>query len=316
VLLQDDSESLAGTTPEQLSRLLYAGEYFDANAQMYYNRARWYNPYNGRFNRTDPFAGNTQDPQSLHKYAYVHNNPVNGIDPTGMFSIGNVMTTVAIIGVLTGIFNTAISGVSLAYASEDDDVIPDGAIMSVSEVFGTHGFVGEGGFDIIWERKSRKLYAFLFGAAGFSPLSYFGRFRNSLAPSATVGLIYNMNSINDWSGTGMTASWPLSIIHLLPRAMFSKNKMWGALTQLAKTEHNIKNSHWTVQFQFSSSGPAAFKIGPRSNSFTSTGGLASRPFDLQSIGQSLGELLGPLYAKVMQLHTVCDNVGNAKNLAQ
>jgi RHS repeat-associated protein len=98
VLLQDDSESLAGTTPEQLSRLLYAGEYFDANAQMYYNRARWYNPYNGRFNRMDPFAGSPQDPQSLHKYAYAHANPINAIDPSGSFSILGTGTR-ALIGI-------------------------------------------------------------------------------------------------------------------------------------------------------------------------------------------------------------------------
>jgi hypothetical protein len=33
----------------------------------------------------DPFFGNLQDPQSLHKYLYVHANPVNFIDPTGLF---------------------------------------------------------------------------------------------------------------------------------------------------------------------------------------------------------------------------------------
>jgi len=27
----------------------------------YYNRARWYDPAAGRFNRTDPFAGNHKD---------------------------------------------------------------------------------------------------------------------------------------------------------------------------------------------------------------------------------------------------------------
>jgi Holliday junction resolvase-like predicted endonuclease len=39
----------------------------------------------GRFNRLDTFAGNMQDPQSLHKYLYCHASPVNGIDPTGEF---------------------------------------------------------------------------------------------------------------------------------------------------------------------------------------------------------------------------------------
>jgi hypothetical protein len=50
--------------------------------------ARYYNPANGVFNRLDPYAGNTHDPQSLHKYTYVHNNPVNGVDPTGNMAMG------------------------------------------------------------------------------------------------------------------------------------------------------------------------------------------------------------------------------------
>ncbi len=39
--------------------------------------------YNGRFNAMDSFAGYNEDPQSLHKYLYTHDNPVNRIDPSG-----------------------------------------------------------------------------------------------------------------------------------------------------------------------------------------------------------------------------------------
>ena len=63
--------------------LLYAGEQFDPGLQMEYLRARYYDQDNGRFNRLDPFEGNSEDPQSLHKYAYAHCDPVNGIDPSG-----------------------------------------------------------------------------------------------------------------------------------------------------------------------------------------------------------------------------------------
>ncbi len=73
-----------GSSPA--TNLLYAGEQFDTSLQMYYNRARYYDQNIGRFNRMDPYAGNKQDPQSLHKYLYVHNNPVNGIDPAGLFT--------------------------------------------------------------------------------------------------------------------------------------------------------------------------------------------------------------------------------------
>jgi len=74
------SASPAGTS------MLYAGEQFDTSLQMYYNRARYYDQNIGRFNRMDPFAGNNQDPQSLHKYNYVHNNPINATDPSGEIS--------------------------------------------------------------------------------------------------------------------------------------------------------------------------------------------------------------------------------------
>ena len=68
---------------ESKTSLGYSGEHFDAKAQQQYLRARFYNPANGRFNRLDPFAGNMRDPQSLHKYAYVHGDPIGLVDPSG-----------------------------------------------------------------------------------------------------------------------------------------------------------------------------------------------------------------------------------------
>ena len=110
VLLQDKANFIPqggsltpGYTPQQATNLLYAGEQFDTDAQQYYLRARYYNQSNGTFNRTDPYAGNTQDPQSLHKYAYVHNNPVNAIDPTGLFSLVEISIASLIVGILTTI---------------------------------------------------------------------------------------------------------------------------------------------------------------------------------------------------------------------
>ena len=69
----------------RLTSLGYSGETFDAKVGQQYLRARFYNPSNGRFNRLDDFAGNNQDPQSFHKYAYVHGDPIEGIDPLGKF---------------------------------------------------------------------------------------------------------------------------------------------------------------------------------------------------------------------------------------
>jgi hypothetical protein len=47
------------------------------------SQARWLNPGTGRFQTMDTYEGNQQDPQSLHKYTYAHNNPINNADPSG-----------------------------------------------------------------------------------------------------------------------------------------------------------------------------------------------------------------------------------------
>jgi len=60
------------------------------------DRRVYLNPDTGRFNRLDPWSGNNFDPQSLHKYAYAHCDPINGIDPTGRFSIIEILSVASI----------------------------------------------------------------------------------------------------------------------------------------------------------------------------------------------------------------------------
>jgi RHS repeat-associated protein len=83
-------------TSNTATNMLYSGEQFDPNLQMQYLRARYYDQNNGTFNRLDPFNGNMGDPQSLHKYAYCHGDPVNGWDPSGESSITSIMCATTI----------------------------------------------------------------------------------------------------------------------------------------------------------------------------------------------------------------------------
>jgi len=89
--LDDPGTSI--TRPE--SALMYAGEQWDADLGMQYLRARYYLPGQGVFTRLDPYFGNQTDPQSLNKYAYTDGDPVNGIDPLGLFTLSEVMTSLA-----------------------------------------------------------------------------------------------------------------------------------------------------------------------------------------------------------------------------
>ena len=69
--------NLTSQIGESDNPFLYCGEYYDAETQTYYLRARYYNPANGRFTQQDAWAFmNTSDPLSLNLYAYCYNNPI------------------------------------------------------------------------------------------------------------------------------------------------------------------------------------------------------------------------------------------------
>ncbi len=76
----------------------YAGEQHDAATDLYYLRARYYNPSAGRFMSMDRYQGRLSAPSSQHKYAYTENDPVNLIDPTGRVSLGEGRLAHQIIG--------------------------------------------------------------------------------------------------------------------------------------------------------------------------------------------------------------------------
>ena len=119
VLLQDEDNfppngaQAPGKVAQQATSMLYAGEHFDTDSQNYYLRARWYDSLSGRFNRMDPFPGNNQDPQSLHKYLYCHANPINGIDLSGLFgTFTSTLVSITIMSLIPGIIAGATSGIS------------------------------------------------------------------------------------------------------------------------------------------------------------------------------------------------------------
>ncbi len=64
----------------------YTGEQWDASTGLVYLRARYYDPGVGRFVSKDQWGGHEQKPQTLNMFAYVTNNPINQIDPSGYLS--------------------------------------------------------------------------------------------------------------------------------------------------------------------------------------------------------------------------------------
>jgi RHS repeat-associated protein len=94
---------LLGSTGEVENDYLFAGEQFDGELEQYYLRQRFYDAGVGRFTRRDTWEGGLNDPLSLHKYQYAHLNPVNNIDPTGLFTINDVLAGLEVLDTLVDV---------------------------------------------------------------------------------------------------------------------------------------------------------------------------------------------------------------------
>ena len=66
----------------------FTGEAWDAEVELLYLRARFYQPEVGRFTTKDPWVGDVWRPGTLNAYAYVTNNPSNLSDPSGRAPAG------------------------------------------------------------------------------------------------------------------------------------------------------------------------------------------------------------------------------------
>ena len=64
------------TVENYLNSIRYAGEFYDSETGLYYLRARYYDPYIGRFISEDSYWGEDSNPLSLNLYTYAYNNPV------------------------------------------------------------------------------------------------------------------------------------------------------------------------------------------------------------------------------------------------
>ncbi|MEC4811700.1 MAG: RHS repeat-associated core domain-containing protein [Scytonema sp. PMC 1069.18] len=128
--------NLIGSTGNTVNSSLYTGEQYDSNLGEYYLRARYYDPGVGRFTARDPFEGFIIDPLSLAKYPYVHGNPVNMIDPSGLFGLGDAAAIGTILGILIGI--SLYVGLARPIGSvqqfDTDDVVVPGYLKNTNPV--------------------------------------------------------------------------------------------------------------------------------------------------------------------------------------
>jgi RHS repeat-associated protein len=75
-----DFQSQSGS---EFNERTFTGHIRDAETGLIYMGARYYDAALGRFISADTIIASLANPQSLNRYSYVYNNPINNSDPTG-----------------------------------------------------------------------------------------------------------------------------------------------------------------------------------------------------------------------------------------
>jgi len=109
-------------TGSSANEFTFTGEQIDGQLGLLYLRARYYDPDIGRFTSRDWLPGVESIPQTLNRYPYVRNNPVNAIDPSGELE----ETIRSVLGAQSGVYGNLTSILhSLSHTAGNDLLLWD-----------------------------------------------------------------------------------------------------------------------------------------------------------------------------------------------
>lgn len=291
---------LSGGGPTPNTHLL-TGEKFDFDLACYYLRARYLDVSKGKFITSDIVDGESHEPQTLHKYLYGNADPVNRSDPSGLFSLTEVMISTAIASGATIALNVP-TAIFVGTSIIQNEGVADAFIISVrANASAVAGMLGAG-IDLAFDFDAGLWYAARVGEFGLNPVSVF-RPQWGVGYSVAAGAAFGVSNVGQLSGRGNSASFPIQTLHLLPKA-WAPPKAWGLLTRLARMNNNPRFAHASLLFGLSGSGPASFQLALRSNSFTSSASWVGEYVPLNSIlsedrlGRQLFQVVSDLVSRV------------------
>lgn len=106
-------------TAKHREKSQYEGGYFESSTGLVKFGTRYYNPNLGRWTQQDPVPGKLTSPDTLNRYLYVGDDPVNGTDLRGTSSLVNCIVGVIItlIGLASAAFDGFVAGLALLEAA-------------------------------------------------------------------------------------------------------------------------------------------------------------------------------------------------------
>lgn len=117
---------------------LYTSQVYDNDTGLYYYGCRYYDAQLARFIQPDSLVQSSGNPQTLNRYAYCGNNPLNRIDPSGHLFIIDDIIAIAIaaaIGAAVGAVTAALNHQNILTGMEM------GAINGAFSEFGALGSI-------------------------------------------------------------------------------------------------------------------------------------------------------------------------------
>jgi len=163
----------------------FTGQREDARNGLVLFPARAYDPEIGRFTQPDPFVQDPADPQSLNRYSYVRNNPVNLVDPTGYSFWSKFFGAVA--AVVVGVATAGLgSGLSLAIAAGTFGAV-DGGVSAAQAGAGASGIFKSAAIGFTAGFVGGAVGGAVAGTVGGLSSSYVGGFVGGAAGGAAAG---------------------------------------------------------------------------------------------------------------------------------
>jgi hypothetical protein len=264
------------------------------------------------------------------------------IDPSGLFGVVGMMGSIAsfvsysvnqaaISAIATAVINSitfAVGSYNVGQHIVERGFLPDGIILTLNGGIASRGLQGGLTTSVYFDMRKRNAYLLGGFEAGTAPLSAMNNFNfartGKFSKSATLGFVWNADSVTDMTGYAINASMPYVTNRVDLQPTMHEN-WFGRWRTLVTTMANYSRSNFIVNHRYGSmtisqslSGQTvATSLGVRNYNFASTVSYNWLIYDANQVGTWLGEFMVQVQAFFQPVFTtVNDTELFAKNVAE